>query len=106
MELSPEDIRKDKGKIIPEDFIVYIHFDDVCDKCSPYETEIEDLCAECKVSIGEETLNEWRTVKRILGEHDFPSAERAAELLPNVDPELMARTLQTELKFNSDYYKI
>ena len=44
MELSPEDIRKDKGKIIPEDFIIYIHFDDVCNVCSPYETEIEDLC--------------------------------------------------------------
>ena len=30
MELSPEDIRKDKGKVIPRDFIVYIHFDDFC----------------------------------------------------------------------------
>ncbi len=66
MELSPEDIRKDKDKIIPKDFIVYIHFDDVCTKCSPYETEIEDLCNQCKQSIGEETLNEWRTVKQIL----------------------------------------
>jgi hypothetical protein len=63
MELSPEDIRKDKDKIIPKDFIVYIHFDDLCTKCSPYETEIEDLCAECKECIGEATLDEWRTVK-------------------------------------------
>lgn len=30
MELSPEDIRKDKGKIIPEKFIVYIFFEDFC----------------------------------------------------------------------------
>ena len=36
MELSPEDIRKDKNKIIPEDFIVYIFFEDVCDLCNPY----------------------------------------------------------------------
>lgn len=36
MELSPEDIRKDKNKIIPEDFIVYIHFENVCNVCDPY----------------------------------------------------------------------
>jgi hypothetical protein len=44
MELSPEDIRKDKNKIIPEDLIVYIHFEDFCNVCNPYETELEDLC--------------------------------------------------------------
>ena len=63
MELSPEDIRKDKGKIIPPDFIVYIHFEDYCNRCSPYETELEDLCSSCKEIIGEDTLNEWRLVK-------------------------------------------
>jgi len=30
MELSPEDIRKDKGKILPADFVVYIKFEDFC----------------------------------------------------------------------------
>ena len=44
MELSPEDIRKDKNKVIPEEFIVYIHFEDFCTVCNPYETEIDDLC--------------------------------------------------------------
>ena len=44
MELSPEDIRKDKNKVIPKDFIIYIHFEDFCNTCNPYETEIEDLC--------------------------------------------------------------
>jgi len=44
MELSPEDIRKDKNKVIPEDFMIYIHFENICDVCNPYETEIEDLC--------------------------------------------------------------
>ena len=48
MELSPEDIRKDKNKVIPEDFIVYIHFENVCNNCDPYQTEIEDLCQGCK----------------------------------------------------------
>ena len=106
MELSPEDIRKDKGKVIPPDFIVYIHFDDACQTCSPYETEIEDLCPFCKQVIGEETLNEWREVKRIFDEHDFPNEERSRELLPETDQELLERTLQTELQFNPNYYRI
>jgi phosphatidylinositol-3,4,5-trisphosphate 3-phosphatase/dual-specificity protein phosphatase PTEN len=41
MELSPEDIRKDKGKIIPNDFKIFIFFDNFCSKCSPDKTEIE-----------------------------------------------------------------
>ena len=77
MELSPEDIRKDKNKIIPEDFIVYIHFENVCNVCDPYETEIEDLCLNCKALIGEATLNEWRQVRDIMSNHDFPTAEIA-----------------------------
>ena len=47
MELSPEDIRKDKGKVIPSDLIVHIFFEDVCDVCDPYETELDDLCPNC-----------------------------------------------------------
>ena len=66
MELSPEDIRKDKNKIIPADFIIYIHFEDFCTECNPYETEIEDLCQMCKTEIGEDTLNEWRLVKQVM----------------------------------------
>ena len=52
MELSPEDIRKDKGKIIPDDFIVYIFFEDFCNRCSPFDTEIHDLCEKCTNEIG------------------------------------------------------
>ena len=52
MELSPEDIRKDKGKIIPDDFIVYIFFEDFCNRCSPFDTEINDLCEKCTNEIG------------------------------------------------------
>ena len=44
MELSPEDIRKDNGKVIPNNFIVYIFFEDFCQTCNPYTTEIIDLC--------------------------------------------------------------
>lgn len=47
MELSPEDIRKDKGKVLPNDFKVYIFFDDFCDKCCPLNTEMKDLCDMC-----------------------------------------------------------
>ena len=77
MELSPEDIRKDKNKIIPKDFIVYIHFDDFCTVCNPYETEIEDLCERCVNEIGEATLNEWRLVKHVMSQHDSPTEEVA-----------------------------
>ena len=47
MELSPEDIRKDKNKVIPAEFIVYITFEDVYTDSDPYETEIEDLSPQC-----------------------------------------------------------
>ena len=73
MELSPEDIRKDKNKIIPADFIIYIFFEDICSQCNPYRTELEDLCESCVNTIGEETLNEWRSVKEVMANHDFPS---------------------------------
>ena len=106
MELSPEDIRKDKNKQIPADFIVYIFFEDFCSICNPYETEIEDLCDRCKNEIGEATLKEWIDVKKIMSEHDFPAEETARRLLPNVDPELMRTTLETPLQFNPNYYRI
>ena len=48
MELSPEDIRKDKGKQIPNDFKVLIYFEDICKTCNPQTTEIANLCNVCK----------------------------------------------------------
>jgi hypothetical protein len=30
MQLSPEDIRKDKGQILKKEFAIYIFFDDFC----------------------------------------------------------------------------
>ena len=49
MELSPEDIRKDGGKYLPNNFLVYIFFDDFCDVCHPQKTEIKDLCNKCRL---------------------------------------------------------
>ena len=106
MELSPEDIRKDKNRVIPENFIVYIHFEDFCNICNPYETEIEDLCQRCRTEIGEETIHEWQTVKQIMAQHDFPDQETGRRLLPNVDPQLMETTMNKELQFNPNYYRI
>ena len=106
MELSPEDIRKDKNRVIPQDFIIYIHFEDFCTVCNPYETEIEDLCQSCINEIGEATLEEWRLVKQVMSQHDFPGADVAHQLLPNVDPELMQSTLAKELQFCPNYYRI
>ena len=106
MELSPEDIRKDKGKVIPNNFIVYIFFEDFCSTCNPYVTEIVDLCDACKQEIGESTLKEWLHVKKIFEDHDFPSLEKGKELLPNVDPDLLQTSLERPLKFNPNYYRI
>jgi len=39
-------------------------------------------------------------------EHDFPNKELAHQILPNIDPELMQNTLEKELKFNPNYYRI
>lgn len=72
MELSPEDIRKDK-KTLSNDFKVYIFFDDFCDKCSPYKTEIADLCENCKNELGPEILKSWTEVKEICDNHDWPN---------------------------------
>ena len=106
MELSPEDIRKDNGKIIPNDFIVYIFFEDFCSTCNPFLTEIEDLCDMCKAEIGEQTLQEWLQVKQIFAEHDFPTDEKARQLLPNLSPKILDEVAERQLKFNPNYYRI
>ena len=51
--MSPEDIKKDKGKILPNDFKIYLFFDKFCTECNPQKTEIVDLCEICKKQIGE-----------------------------------------------------
>jgi hypothetical protein len=94
MELSPEDIRKDKGKILPPDFKIYIFFDNFCDICRPETTEIEDLCEECKKELGPGIIKEWKEVRDIIYNHDYPNRELAEKLLCGVDPELEALTLK------------
>ena len=54
--MSPEDIRKDKDKVLHPDFKIYIFFDDICLDCNPHTTEIKDLCFNCKKVIGPEIL--------------------------------------------------
>lgn len=94
MELSPEDIRKDKGKVVPNNFIIYIFFEDFCTECSPFHTEIADLCDKCKHEIGEETIKEWLIAKEILDNHDFPDLEQGKQLLPGVDESVMDYCMQ------------
>ena len=38
--------------------------------------------------------------------HDFPGSEIANQMLPNVDQQLLQSTLNTQLQFNPDYYRI
>ena len=75
MELSPEDIRKDKGKVLQNDFQMYIIFSDFCEKCNPYKTEIVDLCEVCKNELGPDTIQQWCEVKEIRDCHFFPTVE-------------------------------
>lgn len=56
MELSPEDIRKDKGKVLQDNFKMFITFRDFCETCNPYTTEIVDLCEICKNELGPKTI--------------------------------------------------
>lgn len=105
MELSPEDIRKDKGKIIPQDFKIYIFFDNFCDTCRPEKTKIEDLCAHCKQELGPQIIKEWIEVRDIIYNHDYPDRKIAEVLLRGVDPELEKFTLERPLQFNPEYYR-
>lgn len=84
MQLSPEDIRKDKGKMIPEDFKVYVFFDDFCIDCNPHRTEIEELCEKCRHELGPDIISQWREVKQLTDHHDFPSVEQGRKLLAGV----------------------
>lgn len=93
MELSPEDIRKDKGSIIPNNFKIIIFFDDFCPTCNSETTEIVDLCARCKQELGEEEINDWLRTKEILDQHDFPDRARSEQVLKTVKPELEAAHL-------------
>jgi hypothetical protein len=81
MELSPEDIRKDKGSIIPNDFKITIFFDDFCKKCHPETTEIEELCETCKQQLGPEEIEDWIKTREILKKHDFPNRQQAEHAL-------------------------
>lgn len=105
MELSPEDIRKDKGKILPQDFKIYIFFDNFCDTCRPEKTEIEDLCTACKQELGPSIIHEWITVRDIIYKHDYPNRSDAEKMLFGVNPELEKTTLAQPLQFNPDYYR-
>ena len=106
MELSPEDIRKDGGKILPQDFRIYIFFDDFCTVCNPYETELEDLCEMCKNEIGPEILKQWFDVREICLKHNFPSMLDGQRLLPFDDQDVIRDLLSRRLQFNPDYYRI
>ena len=75
MELSPEDVRKDKGKIIPNDFVIYLQFEDFCDVCNPHKTEIDELCLKCTQELGPDIINSWLCVKSITDAHSFPTLE-------------------------------
>ena len=97
MELSPEDIRKDKGKHLPNDFKVYIFFDDFCDVCEPHDTELEDLCERCKKEIGPSIMKQWYEVREICKRHSFPGLLEGQKLLPGVDHDEMRALLEKQL---------
>ena len=84
MQLSPEDIRKDKDKILPKDFKIYIFFEDFCQKCNPHKTEIADICAKCKNELGPQIIQQWTEVKKITDAHCYPTVEQGRKWLAGV----------------------
>ena len=73
-QLSPEKIKKPKHKAVyHEEMEVYVFFDNFCFNCDPFRTEISDLCPTCNDVIGVEVINQWKKVRQILSEHDYPS---------------------------------
>lgn len=97
MQLSPEDIRKDKGKILPKEFLIYIFFDDFCFDCNNYTTEIADLCPKCVKELGPDIINQWKEVKEITDKHFFPNEETGRKMLPGVPQERIDLLLKTKL---------
>jgi len=89
MELSPEDIRKDKDKKISRGFKLKLYFKDFCKKCNPITTPIANLCPACVAEMGPATLNQWKSVTAIMNRHDFPTLEKGAELVPFDEPDKM-----------------
>lgn len=93
LELSPEDIRKDKGSIIPNNFKLTMFFDDFCQTCNPETTEIEDLCKRCQEELGPEEIDDWLRTREILRNHEFPDRRRCEEVFKGVDSEIEKRHL-------------
>ena len=94
LELSPEDIRKDKGSIIPNNFKLTMFFDDFCQTCNPETTEIEDLCKRCQEELGPEEIDDWLRTREILRNHEFPDRRRCEEVFKGVDSEIEKRHLE------------
>ena len=45
-------------------------------------------------------------MKQIFAEHDFPTGEKARQLLPNLSPKILDEVAERQLKFNPNYYRI
>ncbi len=60
----------------------------------------------CKDELGPEILKMWREVKEICDNHDYPSLLEGQQLLPDVDQDYLRETLEKNLQFNPDYYRI
>lgn len=56
MELSPEDIRKDKDKKLARDFKLKLYFRDFCKQCNSISTPIDNLCGACIAEMGQATV--------------------------------------------------
>ena len=57
MELSPQSIRNDNGQILPNNFMIYIFFEDFCTRCDPMATKVLDLCEDCLLQLEDQTIN-------------------------------------------------
>ena len=100
LELSPQSICKDEGKTIPNDFMIFIFFEDYCAKCDPETTKVLDLCENCMDQLEMDVLKDWIAMNQQMVTYEDPNY--------SIDPikSVVEKAMGVQLKFNPDYYRI
>jgi len=55
--------------------------------------------------MGNATMNQWKTVKKIMDTHDYPTIKQALKLMPFNDPTEMEKAMKMKLTFKTDHYR-
>jgi hypothetical protein len=71
--VDPDSISKDQ-RFSPQ-FQVKVHFADVCSKCTQSSMKLEELCRDCREEMKIDIEEQWKVIKLILDQHDYPKHE-------------------------------